>query len=61
MPSADKGGCGQLLDNQSQSLIYLGKFLAGVAELADALDLGSSAARRGGSIPLVRTRNIFTS
>ena len=28
---------------------------AGVAELADALDLGSSAARRGGSIPLVRT------
>ena len=28
---------------------------AGVAELADALDLGSSAARRGGSSPLVRT------
>ena len=28
---------------------------AGVAELADALDLGSSAARRGGSNPLVRT------
>ena len=28
---------------------------AGVAELADALDLGSSAARRGGSTPLVRT------
>ena len=26
-----------------------------MAELADALDLGSSAARRGGSIPLVRT------
>ena len=30
---------------------------AGMAELADALDLGSSAARRGGSSPLVRTRN----
>src|SRR5690606_15843861 len=28
---------------------------AGVAELADALDLGSSAARRGGSTPLTRT------
>ena len=28
------------------------KSLAGVAELADALDLGSSAARRGGSSPL---------
>jgi hypothetical protein len=28
---------------------------ADVAELADALDLGSSAARRGGSSPLIRT------
>ena len=28
---------------------------AGVAELADALDLGSSAARRGGSTPFTRT------
>ena len=28
---------------------------AGVAELADALDLGSSALWRGGSSPLVRT------
>ena len=28
---------------------------AGVAELVDALDLGSSAARRGGSIPFTRT------
>ena len=27
---------------------------AGVAELADALDLGSSALRRGGSIPFTR-------
>lgn len=58
MPSADKGGCGQLLDNQSQSLIYLGKFLAGVAELADALDLGSSAFGREGSTPSIRT-NFF--
>ncbi len=30
---------------------------AGVAELADALDLGSSAARRGGSNPFTRMRN----
>ena len=30
--------------------------VAGVAELADALDLGSSAARRGGSSPSARTR-----
>jgi hypothetical protein len=28
--------------------------IAGVAELADALDLGSSAARRGGSTPVGR-------
>ena len=30
-------------------------YIAGVAELADALDLGSSAARRGGSTPFTRT------
>ena len=30
-------------------------FFAGVAELADALDLGSSALRRGGSSPFTRT------
>ena len=29
---------------------------ANVAELVDALDLGSSAARRGGSSPFIRTR-----
>src|SRR5579862_1522023 len=29
---------------------------ADVAELVDALDLGSSAVRRGGSSPLIRTR-----
>ena len=32
---------------------------AGMAELADALDLGSSAARRGGSSPPSRTRVHF--
>ena len=31
---------------------------AGVAELADALDLGSSAARRAGSIPVTRIREL---
>ena len=31
--------------------------VAGVAELVDALDLGSSAARRGGSSPLARTNH----
>ena len=31
---------------------------AGVAELVDALDLGSSAVRRGGSSPSTRTRII---
>ena len=32
--------------------------LAGVMELVDMLDLGSSAARRGGSTPFTRTRNL---
>ena len=30
-------------------------FCAGMAKLADALDLGSSAARRAGSTPVTRT------
>ena len=30
---------------------------ADVAKLVDALDLGSSAARRGGSIPFIRTKD----
>jgi hypothetical protein len=30
---------------------------ADMAELVDALDLGSSAARRGGSTPSIRTTN----
>ena len=32
-------------------------YAAGVAELADALDLGSSAVRRAGSIPVSRTKS----
>ncbi len=32
---------------------------AGVAELADAPDLGSGAARRGGSTPFTRTNNFL--
>jgi hypothetical protein len=35
----------------------LRRFTAGVAELVDALDLGSSATRRGGSSPFARTKN----
>ena len=31
-------------------------YYAGVAELADAPDLGSGAARRGGSSPFTRTK-----
>jgi|TARA_B110000483_G_scaffold239272_1_gene317466 hypothetical protein len=31
---------------------------AGVAELVDAPDLGSGAARRGGSSPFTRTTNL---
>ena len=34
---------------------------AGVAELADAPDLGSGAARRGGSTPFTRTKVFYTS
>ncbi len=33
---------------------------ANVAELVDALDLGSSAVRRGGSSPFIRTRLFST-
>lgn len=32
---------------------------ADVAELVDALDLGSSAERRGGSSPFIRTSSLF--
>ena len=33
---------------------------ADVAELVDALDLGSSAERRGGSSPLIRTNSFIS-
>ena len=36
-------------------LMYNRRLLASVAELVDALDLGSSALRRGGSTPFTRT------
>jgi hypothetical protein len=39
----------------SNLLFYLVLLHAGVAELADAPDLGSGAARRGGSTPFTRT------
>jgi hypothetical protein len=41
---------------QQQNIYH---FHAGVAELADAPDLGSGAARRGGSSPFTRTFNLF--
>ncbi len=34
---------------------------ADVVELVDTLDLGSSAERRGGSSPLIRTKNLVDS
>ncbi len=34
---------------------FASQFRADVAELVDALDLGSSAERRGGSSPFIRT------
>ena len=37
------------------AILSIGSRRADVAELVDALDLGSSAARRGGSSPLIRT------
>ena len=47
-------------DIMNINLFNLGnKFLnlyADVAELVDALDLGSSAARHGGSSPFIRTK-----
>ena len=38
------------------TIFFLIFYAAGVAELADALDLGSSAVRRAGSIPVSRTK-----
>ena len=39
-----------------EMILYPSTRFAGVAELADALDLGSSAARCKGSTPFARTR-----
>jgi hypothetical protein len=44
----------QMVKGSSLSIKY-----AGVAELADAPDLGSGAARRGGSTPFTRTINFL--
>ena len=38
-----------------KNIFTFARCLAGVAELVDALDLGSSAKRRGGSSPFART------
>ena len=44
-----------------QSKMFLASSIARVAELADALDLGSSGATRRGSNPLSRTSSFFLS
>ena len=41
--------------NNKSTIITVQNIFADVAELADALDLGSSAARRVGSSPSIRT------
>ncbi len=40
----------------SKYCVYLQSNFAAVVELVDTLDLGSSAARRGGSTPFSRTK-----
>ena len=39
-----------------KNYIFADHFAADVVELVDTLDLGSSAARRGGSTPFIRTK-----
>ena len=39
-----------------KNYIFANHFTADVVELVDTLDLGSSAARRGGSTPFIRTK-----
>ncbi len=39
-----------------KNYIFAIHFTADVVELVDTLDLGSSAARRGGSTPFIRTK-----
>jgi hypothetical protein len=51
--------CGFLRARQSHDLQYKLLTRAKVAELADAPDLGSGAARRGGSSPPFRTNNVL--
>ncbi len=45
----------QRVEGSSPSWLTIFIICAGVAELADALDLGSSAFGRGGSTPFTRT------
>src|SRR5437764_847652 len=45
----------QRVEGSSPSWLTILNEYAGVAELADAPDLGSGAARRGGSTPFTRT------
>ena len=40
-----------------KNYIFANHFTADVVELVDTLDLGSSAARRGGSTPFIRTKS----
>jgi hypothetical protein len=53
-----KGGCGK--NTCPRAAMAALAATAGVAELADALDLGSSDANRGGSSPPARTRSRLT-
>ena len=46
----------QRVEGSSPSWLTIRLPFAGVAELADAPDLGSGAARRGGSTPFTRTK-----
>ena len=46
------------IDNKLE--IWFNYEKADVAELADALDLGSNVPRRVGSSPTIRTKNFFT-
>ena len=43
-----------MVENNSRARLFVSK--ASVAELADAPDLGSGAARHGGSSPVARTK-----
>ena len=49
-----------MIDDEFYTWYYYFSWDAGVAELADAPDLGSGALRRGGSSPFSRTNYICT-